>query len=207
MNIGESKVFYWGPFLMQQKIKEEHRIELLKRGNKTHIDYRHNLAGLLDKENAFNDEDTHWFANTFNPYFQNYLNGLKDYNKGSLDRIKKIKNLHLNKLWINFMQKNEFNPPHIHSNDFSFVVYLQIPKGMYDTPWKGTSTGPGSIFFIYGNPSADNFTNITGYDFQPEEGDMFIFPADLQHYVNPFKSDGTRVSVSGNLNCIFNDNI
>lgn len=209
MNIGEMKYFYWGPFLMQQKIKEEHRNELLKKGNKTHLDYRQELAGLLDKENLFSEDDTRWFANAFNPYFQNYLNGLKDYNKGALDRITKIKNLHLNKLWINFMEKNEFNPPHIHSDDFSFVIYLQIPKGIYDTSWKGTSSGPGSITFTYGNPSSSstNFTNITGYDFKPEVGDMFIFPANLQHYVNPFKVDGTRISVSGNLDCILNDNI
>ena len=201
------KYFFWGPYLVQQKIKEEHRIELLKRGNKTHLDYRDNLAGVLDKENQFDEEDTLWFANTYNMYFQQYLNGLKDYNKAGLDILNKIKNLNLNKLWINFMEKNEYNPPHIHSDDFSFVIYLQIPKGIYDTPYKGTSAGPGSITFCYGNPVAHSFSSITGYDFKPEEGDMFIFPATLQHYVHPFKCDGTRISVSGNLSCIFNDNI
>ena len=199
------KFFCWGPYLVQQKIKEEHRIKLLERGNKTYLDYRDELAGLIDKENQFNEEDTIWFANEFNMYFQKYLEGLKDYNKGSFKKINEIKNLHLKKLWINFMKKDEYNPPHIHSDDFSFVIYLEIPKGMYDTPWKGTSSGPGSIIFTYGNPSADNFTNVTGYDFKPQEGDMFIFPANLQHYVNPFKCDGTRISVSGNLNCIFKD--
>ena len=32
-----------------------------------------------------------------------------------------------------------------------------------------------------------------------EEGDMFIFPAELKHWVFPFKSDCTRISVSGNV--------
>ena len=33
----------------------------------------------------------------------------------------------------------------------------------------------------------------------PETRDMFIFPAWLKHYVSPFKSDCTRISVSGNI--------
>ena len=33
----------------------------------------------------------------------------------------------------------------------------------------------------------------------PEEGDMFIFPAWLKHWVSPFHSDCVRVSVSGNI--------
>ena len=33
----------------------------------------------------------------------------------------------------------------------------------------------------------------------PEEGDMFVFPAWLKHWVSPFKSDCVRISVSGNV--------
>ena len=33
----------------------------------------------------------------------------------------------------------------------------------------------------------------------PEEGDMFIFPAWLKHWVSPYKSDVVRISVSGNI--------
>ena len=35
--------------------------------------------------------------------------------------------------------------------------------------------------------------------FMPEENDMFIFPAWLKHYVAPYKSNCTRISVSGNV--------
>ena len=33
----------------------------------------------------------------------------------------------------------------------------------------------------------------------PEEGDMYIFPAWLKHWVAPYKSNCTRISVSGNF--------
>ena len=33
----------------------------------------------------------------------------------------------------------------------------------------------------------------------PEQGEMFMFPAWLKHWVSPFQSDCTRISVSGNI--------
>ncbi len=40
---------------------------------------------------------------------------------------------------------------------------------------------------------------ITNNSFFPQEGEMFIFPAWLKHWVFPYKSDVTRISVSGNI--------
>ena len=39
----------------------------------------------------------------------------------------------------------------------------------------------------------------TGTIVQPQPGDFFMFPALLQHWVCPFKSKVTRISVSGNM--------
>ena len=40
----------------------------------------------------------------------------------------------------------------------------------------------------------------------PSVGDMFIFPAQLPHWVYPFKTtEGERVSISGNINLIDGD--
>jgi len=62
--------------------------------------------------------------------------------------------------------------------------------------YKGKSCGPGGIQFIYGNGPRDAITYMS---FLPEEGDMFIFPAWLKHWVAPYKSDCTRITVSGNF--------
>ena len=62
--------------------------------------------------------------------------------------------------------------------------------------YKGKSCGPGGIQFIYGDGPRDC---ITYQSFFPEEGDMFIFPAWLKHWVAPYRSDCTRISVSGNV--------
>ena len=60
----------------------------------------------------------------------------------------------------------------------------------------GKSCGPGRIQFIYGNGPRNC---ITYQSFMPEEGDMYIFPSWLKHWVAPYKSNCTRISVSGNF--------
>ncbi len=46
---------------------------------------------------------------------------------------------------------------------------------------------------------SDKKNSITNNSFFPQEGEMFIFPAWLKHWVFPYKSDVTRISVSGNI--------
>ena len=44
-----------------------------------------------------------------------------------------------------------------------------------------------------------NRQSITYQSVKPVNRDMFIFPAWVKHYVAPFYSDVTRISVSGNV--------
>ena len=101
-------------------------------------------------------------------------------------------------LWINYQKANEFNPPHDHDGKLSFVIYLQIPEELKkeNKEYKGRSCGPGGIQFLYGDGPRDAVTYMSYF---PQERDMFIFPAWLKHWVSPFKSNCTRISVSGNI--------
>ena len=101
-------------------------------------------------------------------------------------------------LWVNFQRQHEFNPPHDHSDELSFVTYLKIPKEIKEeyNNYKGKSSGPGGISFIYGEGNRQAITYQAHF---PEEKDLFIFPAWLKHYVAPFQSNVERVSVSGNI--------
>tara|TARA_R100001230_G_C5519320_1_gene57099 strand:- start:90 stop:539 length:450 start_codon:yes stop_codon:yes gene_type:complete len=104
----------------------------------------------------------------------------------------------LSALWINHQKPNDFNPPHDHDGRLSFVIYLQIPEELKkeNARYKGKSCGPGGIQFIYGNGPRDCVTYMS---FMPEENDCFVFPAWLKHWVAPYKSNCTRISVSGNF--------
>ena len=101
--------------------------------------------------------------------------------------------------WVNFMRAGEFNPPHTHPNcDLSSVLFIKIPEALKEEHKKftGTGSGPGSLSFTYGEFQPHGIS--TRYFF-PEEGDFFIFPATLTHFVAPFMSEGERISISANF--------
>ena len=103
--------------------------------------------------------------------------------------------------WINYMKAGDFNPPHNHDGILSFVLFLQIPDELKKEhkEFKGTSIGPGGIEFRINVVKKQGHFSIDNHSFFPSEGEIFIFPAHLEHWVYPFKSKVTRISVSGNL--------
>lgn len=199
---------YWGPLLWWSKITDDFRDQLLERGYQTTIDNRSNLAGHLEKENAYSRADQEWFAKNFYPYLNAYAQCFDEHwkNNANIDRNNAVdivnakkKYFNLKGLWINFMRAGDFNPPHYHSGDLSFVIYLKVPEEIKkeNDNFIGKSSGPGSIYFQWGEHQEHMITNRK---FFPEEGQVIIFPATLNHMVFPFKSDGERISVSGNFN-------
>ena len=101
-------------------------------------------------------------------------------------------------MWINYMKAGDFNPPHSHGGDLSFVAFPDVPKEIAEecAAFKGTMRGPGGISWTYGE---GDHTCISVVHQLPKTGDLYIFPASLKHYVFPFKSPVTRVSLSGNI--------
>ena len=190
--------YHWGPLLYRNKISKELKQEMLDRGSKSKLDFRSRLAGHLEKEFEYTLDDKIFFAKSIEPIMSDYNNAYKNYY--GLEK-NKDKLFQLEDLWINYMHPGDFNPPHIHIDTLSFVVYLQIPeeiKKEYNQfkELSGEGNGPGAIYFLYGQMQ-EGFIN-SRY-FLPEEGDFFIFPAGLYHSVPPFKSNVVRISLAGNF--------
>ena len=188
-------IFNWGPCVIKLKIKDEFKKLLLDEAKNNTLDYRNKLAGILDHETGYNDKSKAKIL----PMLSSYL-GVYDqaYQRYVNKPYEKMPEYVLSALWINHQKPNEFNPPHDHDGALSFVIYLDIPEALKKehAEYKGKSCGPGGIQFIYGNGPRDAITYMS---FMPEEGDMYIFPAWLKHWVAPYKSDCTRISVSGNF--------
>ena len=208
--------YFWGPLLMKYKVSNYFCDEMLKRADKLSIqknDTRHTLAADIKTELSFEQDDKIWFANQSNNIFSSYQNFLTEtWYKPNQNRIKNPVNKKLSPnsvakysiegLWINYMKSKEYNPPHEHDGDLSFVMYLQIPPELKEENEKNitTSQGAGTVNFTYG----ENLKNYAcRQSFLPEKGDFFIFPAKLQHFVIPFQSDVTRISLSGNIRFIY----
>lgn len=199
MQAGE--FYYWGPLLYRNRISQEFVNELLQRGNASNIDFRPNLAGILEKESEYKIQDKEFFAKEIGPIMADYANAYMHYYGADALQNKLFQ---LEDLWINYMYPGDYNPLHVHTDTLSFVVYLQIPENLRQEyeDWKKVSdkgSGPGAIHFLYGQMQ-DQFINARY--FMPEVGDIFIFPAGLYHTVGPFKSEGTRISVAGNYRIV-----
>ncbi len=188
------QLFRWGPCLVKLKISDENRKLLYKEALASKTDFETRLAGIVNKQVAFRDYKL--FEGFFSKIFELYADALKKWTgDDSIDFKQKYE---LDALWANFQGPGDFNPPHDHGGSLSWVIFLKIPEVLKfeNSKYKGRSAGPGGITFIYGDGPRES---VTHHSFVPEEGDMYIFPAWLKHWVFPFKSKCTRVSVSGNV--------
>jgi len=190
------QVLQWGPCIVHLKISEDFQKKLLKgaeEARKQKKDFRSNLAGIIKEEYAY--ENRKDYVDEIAQFLTVYDLA---YQKWKSEEYKVKPEYILNSLWVNFMKKNEYNPPHDHSDFLSFVIFLKVPEEITKEQEKfiGNSAGPGSLTFLYGE---GNRQAITYQSVKPQERDIFIFPAWIKHYVAPFYSDVTRISVSGNI--------
>jgi len=184
--------FYWGPMLFKIKLNPKDLKECANLCSKKSSLVTDTLAGGIKHEHYVSPQK---FCNIINPYLVSFRHRYKQWYGKSL-----TKDLTMLMAWVNFMVAGEFNPPHIHKNcDFSSVLFVKVPEQLKEErkKFEGTGAGPGSISFTYGEaqPYSLNYTS-----FFPEEGDLYIFPATLTHFVSPFISEGERVSISANFN-------
>ena len=187
------KILRWGPCVIHFKISDEFKNGLLAEAEKSTTSYGHRLAGHIKKEVRISADK---FEKNFNEIFTIYDPALCNW----LNKNQKIEYI-ITDLWCNFQKAGEFNPPHDHGGLLSFVIYLKVPKAIKEECKEHektkSSAGPGAVAFFIGD--SDRKNSVTNNSFFPEEGDIFVFPAWLKHWVYPFKSDVTRVSVSGNI--------
>jgi hypothetical protein len=189
-------ILTWGPCVAKMKMTDAFHKALMEEADASQTEsqlYQHRLAGIIKKEYELKDyTKVQPFISDIVRIYDHIWDKWRNADKPS-------KNQYLiNALWVNYQRQYEFNPPHDHSDDLSFIAYLRIPEELKKEykAYKGKSSGPGGISFLYGE---GNRQAITYQAYFPEEKDFFIFPAWLKHWVAPFMSDVERVSVSGNI--------
>ena len=194
----------WGPYVMRTKLPNYIIKKLKIEGTKAKVSYNKSLAGHLDNQFLYPENVQQWFYNEIHPIIQAYRNGHCKFHGIEELNVE----LRADDLWVNYMQPGDFNPVHTHGGDYSFVLFLEVPKQLKkeQEKFEGTSVKPGALMFEYTQQAKPRWAT-TGSTIKPETGDMFIFPALLQHWVCPFKSKVTRISVSGNLRILNRDKL
>ena len=121
-----------------------------------------------------------------------------------LDFLTKDVPVELNKLWVNFQSKNEFNPNHRHNGFMTFVIWIKIPYTVEQenavSPGKESNKNcSGQFEFQYTNALGDVSYHLIPVD-KSMENTIVMFPAKISHCVYPFySSDEYRIIVSGNF--------
>ena len=163
------------------------------------------LAGNISKSKYIQDKDNWFYENilkdSISILFYREWNNYYDY---VLKKTKPSPVFALDGLWVNYQKQNEFNPPHMHTGHYSFVVFMKIP-----THWKEQHAL--SICANSNTPAASDFQFFFGFEggqvaaiqipLCPEdEGRMLFFPAWLKHQVFPFyECEEERITISGNI--------
>ena len=202
MNSNHVDILHFGPHVVASRASNEMIKILLEKGkeirNPEH-DYTTELAGRIKNEYLYEDFGD-WFVPLFQEHMVNYLRttpfGLTGENLDRMDIVR----WDLISLWINYQKCKEYNPPHNHKGDLSFIIYPDIPDVIREEK-SHDNVEPGNVVFEYGDRHFSNFLSFNNIsaNIQPYTGLILIFPAWLSHHVYAFESDVERVSVSGNI--------
>ena len=211
----------FGPIIMESRISDKlhnillSRADQLREGrhpnpeiNRKTNDYRAKLAGCLSEEysyqSAFTPEEDRFITNELCTLGSAYTKSAIDAGKIQQHGHRTPDQLIMQKpIWVNYMKAGEWNPAHNHTGKISCVMYLKVPKELIEEnataehTSKGNTPSAGKIEFQYCNTGMPYASG--GYIRQPEDKQVFFFPARLSHMVYPFKSDVERVSVSVNF--------
>lgn len=166
------------------------------------------LAGNIKNQYALSIESKleHYIFYLCEKYFEQFPNYLKNIYSANALADDDIVQLKICTLWVNFMKKYEFNPPHTHSGRFSFVIWYKIPYLNEDEikygPCKRLDDNnlAGCFQFLYPSFSERGIEGTVLRIDKKYEGKIILFPAYLYHSVYPFyTSDEYRISIAGNV--------
>ena len=120
---------YWGPFVWMTEVKEDFVKLLLDKGEESKEQnslFGEKLVAGVDKEYQFNEKD--WFLKEIEPYLNEYYAEFKNNWTQNFEIIDNDNEWYLNELWINYQERKEYLPPHVHFGDLSFVIWVKIPE-------------------------------------------------------------------------------
>lgn len=193
----------FGPTLYRGKFSDRMRQEVIASSLASKESAAGNLAGNIVTENfiELSDESSRELTGIVEDYLR------LCHQAGVFKPKRPLKDIAFEKIWVNHQKKGEWNPPHVHSGDFSMVGYCQVPPELKDE-WKfenqkGQDPVAGKIQWNYGHYAPHSVVMFG--PIEPEQGDIYIFPAWLLHYVFPFNSDVTRISFSTNCKLVYDE--
>lgn len=188
-------------------IKKE--VEIIKSNFSTAVDARPYLIGHLKKSyDIVQSRDiieriVLKLVKDYKPHVNTHIKSLSIFPEEDIER----KELKLDRCWVNFQQKHEFQPIHDHAGVFSFIIFYQIPFLFRDeviaSPGSNANEQLSGMLNFHYIDYAGSISSMAIPADKNWEGRIFVFPAKLHHSVYPFySSDDFRITISGNLSIV-----
>lgn len=209
---GDKILFPFSPPIFQSQVSQGFLNDLLDEGKKLNVekdDWREKLAGNMKHGGSFIYKED--FILKAEPYLLTFVERFLDriseqgYERqiGSLldiqvdRRERRQGRIRLDTMWINYQHKFDFNPPHTHRGDLSFVIFCKVPKRIFTEQAVTNTKDAGKIMFQYGEHSHPMANPL--YAIEPYDTLFLIFPANMKHLVPAFWTDDIRISAAGNF--------
>ena len=98
----------------------------------------------------------------------------------------------LTNIWINQYNDKDFQGPHVHPGDYSFIIYYKCKKSytVFNSPAK-------NIIERTSKPIPNLFQ--TDHEVNLKQGDIVVFPSYLEHWVKP---NSDSITIAGNIKII-----
>ncbi len=194
----------FGCFLLKHKVPDEIFNALTDevdsvRGQLKDVEFvvKNNFTKYLAGRNSYQIRLDNKYAIEKNIY--SYIMSLGEY---YLQQVGIQKNIRMGSIWINYGYKGDFNPIHTHDALLSGVIYMSQDDDITKEQEEGshgraTSGIPGMTHFVHdlNHSSLNRFT----YSNRFVKGELLMFPSFLTHWVNPFQTDGERVTIAFNI--------
>ena len=155
------------------------------------------LVGAIEEEYSCSENEIEYISSKIIPLIQQ-----TNYYKHVFGNAKEIR---VQNMWWNYQKRYEYQAPHTHSGDMSFVIWLNMPYDIENERKEGLSSKSLRFMdckfaFMFPNNYRQSFPIEFELD-KSDEGCGVIFPSSMTHFVTPFSTcDGERVSISGNFN-------
>ena len=203
----------WSNFIAKVKIPDVVFSDLEKLyvdAEKINKSFGSQLVGQIDNEPEVTQELKEKYSN----FIQFCLHGVENYVRMSMQQTfvgkldTKLQDYlnddqilsRVTTMWFVNQKPGEYNPMHVHTNcKVSSVMYLRKPSRQIKGK-KEHYKSDGQITFTNNTGTDLNFANAQ-CSFEPEPGDMFIFPALQHHMVWPYRTEDpndSRISLSFN---------
>ena len=147
-----------------------------------------------------------WQSTSITLHYDEGFSGVVDLIKENLSTVCSYQNYKkgitftINSMWASVNRYRDFNKFHFHPNsDWSFSYYVKVPLNSGDIVFvdpkiRRLMRSHTEFCNNLNNPSQQSEFRIF-----PTDGKLVIFPAWLEHYVEPNGSQEARISMSGNI--------